>query len=477
MADSVVYRVFVFDANDKCVQYKEIKAGAEGKESNELKLTDGTYAFLAYSYNSTASMPAYTDPTGKSIGDDAFNFTVSPLVANGGGDLLYAKNRGVSISSATTTVALTFVHKFNKVKPVGTTITISDNDSAYYMDGATLPFYVNRSDTATIVEYTGTVTSYETARLIFNTTSTTAANTELTNPGNLTTAPVSATSANGTSITSYGTNFAYLPSGTQDVQLIISDAKYNKSGTLTTATDLPKTCSFSSKAVSVGASYKLDFSFLQGGGIPLYWAKGNLKYNKDATSGVESWSFYDTQFGYNANNYIDFFEWNGLVPNPNNISKYPTGNSWDPSKDPCSKVSSTRAWRTPTYDELAAFVKMYKAVPPKVRYDRSKQGEWFGDTENTENASRYLYLPSAGYISSPGGLGGHYWSSTPIGYSTTYELYFGLTGGIWDLKVVSTERSGGMTVRCVSDPIKPTNNVQPTPNIVDESNGTLIQTN
>jgi uncharacterized protein (TIGR02145 family) len=445
MLTNVKYRVFVFDSSDECVAYKEIKAGSESDTSNQLELESGTYSFFAYSYNSTADMPTYSDPTGKSITDNAFKLSVSPLVDKGGGDLLYAKNIGVDISSASATVTLTFSHKFNLIEPVGV-IKVLSAGTIFYVDGATTPFYQSADAnivSATVTELTGTVPSYETATLTFDTSSTTAATTTLTKPTNLTTAPVTATSTNGTSITNYGTNVAYLPSGSQNISLIISAAKYNNAGATTAATALPATCIFSGSTVSLGTAYELDFNFVQGA---VYWAKGNLKYN----SGTQTWSFYDTPFEADSNMSIDLFEWNTLVPNTSLASTNQNGNPWITSADPCSKVSSTRTWRTPAYEECNVLKAMFAATPSQSSWDTTKKGRWFGDTQNTGKTSVYLFLPAAGYSSSGYvGIRGYYWSSTPNSGIHAYSLYFNST------YVNVSDNYGGSisarSVRCVSD--------------------------
>jgi uncharacterized protein (TIGR02145 family) len=358
---------------------------------------------------------------------------------------------------------------------VGTAKILSGTLKAYYMDGATQPFYLSGSATpATITELTATVPSYGTATLTFDTSSsTTAADTPLTDPTNLTTVPITATSTNGTSITDYGLNIAYLPSGTRNVKLIVSAAKYYNSGTQTTATGLPKACLFSTKTVSLGAAYELNFNLTQGNGtvINLYWAKGNLKYNKDA-SGVETWSFYGTQFGHDANKSVDYFEWNTLVPDPNGDSTNPNGD-WKPADDPCSKVSSTRAWRTPTRGEFNVLKAMYTATPSQSSWDATNRGRWFGDTQNTGNTSVYLFLPAAGYSGGNVDRTGLYWSTMP---TSNFAWYLGFGSGSLTVNDGGV-RDYGFSVRCVSDPPKSTNSVEANPNVVDESNGTLTQTN
>jgi hypothetical protein len=475
MATDVKYRVFVFNSDDECVAYKEIKAGSESDTSNQLELESGTYSFLAYSYNSTADMPTYSDPTGKSITDNAFKLTVSPLVDKDGGDLLYAKNIGVDISSASATVTLSFYHKFTLIEPVGTAKIVAATNSVFYMDGAVTPFYVNGGTDTNITELTATVSSYETATLTFDTSSlTTAATTALTSPTNLTTAPVTVTSTNTTSV-------AYLPSRNQNINLIISAAKYNNAGATTEATGLPKTYTYSGATVSLGIAYQLNYSFAEGGGTikTLYWATGNLRYtdyNQGAGTADGTYSFFRTQDGFDgsptdntdAKNF-SYFEWNALYPIGSQIPGYTnnTTTAYDEDLDPCRRyvdpVNPNRVWRTPKggtvtdpNNEFAPLKTVWdkRTNAQKNRFDtfNGHNGFWFGvigTPSDTESQSQYLFLPAAGNSSGLVGRNGNYWSATPS--STSTARLFGFNDGILGAGSNSSNSNLGRSVRCVSD--------------------------
>jgi uncharacterized protein (TIGR02145 family) len=169
---------------------------------------------------------------------------------------------------------------------------------------------------------------------------------------------------------------------------------------------------------------------------------------------------------------IDYFEWNTLVPDPS-LSSTNSSTTWDTNADPCSKVSSTRTWRTPTAEEFNVLKAMYTATPSLSSWDDTKKGLWFGDTQNTGNTSVYLFLPAAGNSSTVGSKG-YYWSSTPLsGRNYVGFLYF------YDTNLYvnyGDYHNSGFSVRCVSDSkIGTPNNVDTAPGIDDENEGNLNQ--
>jgi hypothetical protein len=416
-----------------------------------MSLKAGTYSFFAYSYNSSMKMPALpnaiTSPVGLALSQ--FSFEVTPLNGKadyGGGDLLYAKELNVTITdvSTVTIVPLTFYHKFNHIELNGHYKRYFGG-VAYFMDkgSRTTPFYKDgvSSITSDVTRFTGAISSYDSGTLVFDTSSTTAADTQVTPSGTVVADSLFLWSQTGLTIDNYGANFAYLPAG--DITLSFKTATFAPSSGVTQYEVKDKSFTFSGKTVALGIAYNLDFTATENKSTEIIVAQGNLKYD----SGSQTWSFYEHQYGYDGNDDIDLFEWDTLLPNTPYTN---TSDTFDPNTDPCSQVEPKGTWRT-----MSAVVNMVQGAKLQASTSWNSPynmyGWWFGSKSKSTILAApddYLFLPV--YSAASSGGGSSYWTKSPWKDDLAYAeaLSMGFNSSI----IYSyNNRDGKLAIRCCTN--------------------------
>jgi hypothetical protein len=441
MADGIKYAVFFFDGDDKCVAYKELICGSEGTAPFNLMV--GTYTVVALSYNSASLLPAtagsvQSNPLAQTIGE--LSYSVSPL-AEDGGDLLFYKKTGITISStAENTVSLVFKHLFNKIELAGNYTQLSGATYAYYMDGGTMPFATDGTETSgAMTGLAGTLTSYTSGTFNLGTEALT----------NTTTGTVD-----------IADNFiAWLPTDGSDITLTLSNATATDDTQLTVPA-----VTFSGVALE-GMGYLLKFGYMSNdSGDPklLYWATGNLQY-RDYDSNRENgtYSFFSTQDGVDpstdgssADAVSSQWQWRTLHPGDATTYSNSTSDQWTLDLDPCHAYNSR--WRVPTYSEFLVIRDAGRSSFTTYSTTSTHNGYWIGSDLNGSSPaagkeSEYLFLPVT-VSDSFGNSWGDYWSST---YDSKNAYPYNLTivsnnGG--SIGVIALDPpTSAFSLRCVSD--------------------------
>ncbi len=153
---------------------------------------------------------------------------------------------------------------------------------------------------------------------------------------------------------------------------------------------------------------------------------------------------------------LDGVRINGLIWAKSNISdahyqwnrnsgwqpSLPTGDTWAKGNDPCPT-----GWRLPTLNEIISLFNT--PVSNEWTTQSGKNGLLFtdNDTGNT------IFFPAEGELETTAGMlinegvGGFYWSSTPMDDGTAYRMYFGPTNSSYGL----CDRRLGCSIRCVAE--------------------------
>lgn len=207
-----------------------------------------------------------------------------------------------------------------------------------------------------------------------------------------------------------------------------------------------KTFDLPGRAFSSATSYKITAkqqkSSITVPGISFKIAAGNVvlkdgKYQMQATQG-------DYTYQWDGG---DYFNWGATDP-----TDYKVENG-SFTTDVCKKIGSI--WRTPNESEMNQFTTCKRIWGTYSGTNRGTvKGYYFGTTSvpSSDKKDNYVFLPAAGgrLLGSTSmnndGTCGNYWSITPNG-SNAYRLYFVSS----NCRLNYTYRTYGFSVRCVAD--------------------------
>jgi hypothetical protein len=362
LSTGVTYRVIAFKqgnvSSSGYVSYGDFTVGGSTTSSNFIVPAYGLYTFVCYSLNSTAALPTFS------------RSSLDQTLAPASNDLLYYKfDKYISSAASSQILSIVFNHIFSNVTLVADASKSGKNTTAI----------------------TSTFSPSYNATL----------------------------SLSGGTLSTSGSSSAYtVPWGTITPGQTVSSTPFNvftngepvsvavPSVTIGGTTYTHRTATFSS--ILPGVDYTITLSFITGivvGGVT--WAPGNLLYS-DGTYSFASQEYYSGLW-----NGGDYFCWDTLDPTATSSTN--TSISWNATTDPCTKVSPTGTWRTPTNNELTALINSGHVWGSK----NGVSGTYFGtSTVPTTNVDSYVFLPAAGVrgmnATSTGymGVDGDYWSST-----------------------------------------------------------------
>lgn len=342
--------------------------------SNQWILAPGTYSFVCYSLGNANPPSKLTDNTSLSV--------------NHGQDFMTCHKMNVSVTAGSDgqymLKDIKFVRQCAKLQ-------IAFKSEAYSNN--------------TVTACAATVSNTNSTPLTWNTSQT-----SLTDSGTDGTLNVAWNSPNAATVTS--NSYYVLPQSSRTIGITFTSLTIGETPYDNTVTVSPTDRVFAAKG-----NYKISITLKPN---KIEWAPGNL-----VKSG-NSYSF----AGKTA--YGSYFGWNTLsdAKGDNNTGEYSKAN------DPCTKVSPTGTWVTPTKEQLDEL--------------KASGGSWTGSGWQFGGKYSDVFLPAAGYRGSGGtmysvGSDGYCWSSTPYDSSDAYYLYF-YAG---DVNVNYASRSYGLSVRCV----------------------------
>lgn len=410
LADSVKYRVIIYDNSGNWVASRQFSVGSVNTSANRFELVPGKYTVICYSFNATSDLP-FDGKTGSILTNIAGNT-----------DLLYYSTPVTTTAHNANTLNISFAHKFSRVRFVinsyiGNITTFS---------GATISPYCATGNSMDLK--TGTVTK--------SSTTSTGSFTIPTTPKGITTDTLS--------------GIFCLPSGATST-LTVNTLTVN--GTTKKNINLNYT-------IAAGQSYTITWTIT---GLSAYgstWAPGNLIYNR--TTGV--YGFTTTNDAYGDYWFPDYLlprildsDWHYQKPNS-------TTNGG--SGDPCKQVIPVNTWRLPTVDEItnphtstpqgsgtydSSQPNRYSATNYNSSDTSTNPGLFYGtQTDPGANRGNYLFVP----------YGGNCFTSFPpsnldgMGYYLCYDTTNGYEqvqiGNTWTFNTTNKNiTNNAMSIRCV----------------------------
>src|SRR5574344_1192691 len=367
VAAGIRYRVVAYKQNDiSAAGYMSHADYVVGAAAPKFLLPiNCTYTLVCYSYNSTATLPA-------------FNKNSTTIAVNPANDMLYC-NKDITVTDVNTSFSIRFSLLLSKV-----TVIADASADHYNITACTGSLSPNYSATASLVN--GSLVKGTSAAKSLGWSS-------LGTPVATSTATTVYTAGETVTLT-----FATLSIATSPVTNLTN-----------------KSITFTGRTMAQGKAYTLRVAFKQRGivvpGINVYWAKGNLR---SLDSGA-TFSFYPNQYDYSGVwNGGDYFCWNTL--NPLSLTPSNSTATYNSATDPCRKVAPAGTWRMPTDAELDALI----ASSVWGTYG-GKNGRFFGTTTVPAEAdkSKYVFMPAAGNRDNGSsamyfvGTYGYCWSATP----------------------------------------------------------------
>ncbi|MEN5233581.1 hypothetical protein [Sphingobacterium faecium] len=143
LAANVMYRVLVYNAAGALVQQKDYKYGNEATVGGFILDGETSYTFIAYSVNSTSTLPAVVNP----------NSLTTVNVANVTGDLMYFKET-IKIKKGINNLNVILKHKFSQI----TTTVSLDASSTGTVTAISAPVLKSTYTSASINLNTGVLT-------------------------------------------------------------------------------------------------------------------------------------------------------------------------------------------------------------------------------------------------------------------------------------------------------------------------------